>query len=279
MVLTLCDLDTRMDGYKIYPLMTGTLNSILKLFRQISPESLTKEKAELLVTEMLKSTWMKRFQLFADHAVILIELYTLKYLYVSPSIKNIIGFEAERFTGFNALASLISPKELEIMEEVSNLFVSRITELALQPHETSNLHSTRNTWVKKKDGTEFNLFQHGFTAMVNEHGKPLAQLLIISDITSYNATREHFYSLTLRKDDGTEDVLLSGTLGNVSDTISTREQEILKLISLGYSSKAISERLHISTETVKTHRKNLLGKTNCKNGIDLVRFGYAHGWL
>jgi DNA-binding CsgD family transcriptional regulator len=268
-----------MDGFEIYILMKGTVNSILKLFQQISPESLTKEKAELLVTEMLKSPWMKRFQLFADHAVILIELYTLKYLYVSPSIKNIIGYEADYFTGFNVLASLISPKELEIMEEVSNLFVSRIAALKLQPHETSNLHSTRNTWMQKKDGTEFNLFQHGFTALVNEQGNPLAQILLISDITSYNSTREHFYSLKLRNDDGSEATLLSGGIEQDGDIITSREQEILKLISVGYSSKAISEQLHISTETVKTHRKNLLGKTNCKNSVDLMRYSYAHGWL
>jgi DNA-binding CsgD family transcriptional regulator len=260
-------------------LMPATANAQIKLFRSISKEALTKQKAEELVTEMLQLSWMKRLQVFSDQAVLLVELYTHKYLYVSPSIKNMTGYEPEQFTDFHFVATLLSPKEMEIMVEISNYFVSRISELNLPPHETSRLHSVRNSWLRKKDGTETNLLQHGFTVMVNEQGNPLAQVLIISDITSYNNAREHFYALTLQKDDGTEETLLAGRVGDSGDMISAREREILKLVSLGNSSKAISERLHISVETVKTHRKNLLEKTNCKNSLDLVRFGYAHGWF
>ncbi len=47
--------------------------------------------------------------------------------------------------------------------------------------------------------------------------------------------------------------------------ISNREVEILKLISEGFSSKEIADYLHISTGTVRTHRKNILNKTEFKN--------------
>jgi DNA-binding NarL/FixJ family response regulator len=52
--------------------------------------------------------------------------------------------------------------------------------------------------------------------------------------------------------------------------ISKREFEILKLISLGFSSKDIANELHVSNETVKSHRKNLFRKFSARNSADLV---------
>jgi DNA-binding NarL/FixJ family response regulator len=53
--------------------------------------------------------------------------------------------------------------------------------------------------------------------------------------------------------------------------ISKREIEILKLISLGYSTKDIANQLHVSNETVKSHRKNLFKKLSAINSADLIR--------
>jgi DNA-binding CsgD family transcriptional regulator len=53
--------------------------------------------------------------------------------------------------------------------------------------------------------------------------------------------------------------------------ISKRETEILKLISLGSSTKDIANQLHISNETVKSHRKNLFKKLSAINSANLIR--------
>ncbi len=54
--------------------------------------------------------------------------------------------------------------------------------------------------------------------------------------------------------------------------LTPREREILKLISLGNSNKTISEKLHISFQTVKTHRKNVCRKLESGKLIDLIQF-------
>lgn len=62
---------------------------------------------------------------------------------------------------------------------------------------------------------------------------------------------------------------------NIFETISTltdREIEILKLISMEFSGKEISKELFISANTVETHRKNLIKKLNVKNTIGLVKY-------
>jgi DNA-binding NarL/FixJ family response regulator len=53
--------------------------------------------------------------------------------------------------------------------------------------------------------------------------------------------------------------------------LTTREIEIVKLISEGLSSISIAEKLFISPRTVETHRSNLLKKLNVKNSIELVK--------
>jgi DNA-binding NarL/FixJ family response regulator len=54
------------------------------------------------------------------------------------------------------------------------------------------------------------------------------------------------------------------------DLLSTREIEVLKLIAAGLSNDEIADKLNISLATVKSHRANLLNKTNCNNTASLV---------
>ena len=54
--------------------------------------------------------------------------------------------------------------------------------------------------------------------------------------------------------------------------ISKREQEVLSLMVEGFTSKEIAEKLYISTETVKSHRKNILKKTGSRNAASLANF-------
>jgi DNA-binding NarL/FixJ family response regulator len=53
--------------------------------------------------------------------------------------------------------------------------------------------------------------------------------------------------------------------------LSARELEILELLRQGLNNKEISEHLHLSELTVKTHRKNIMFKTESKNLADLLR--------
>lgn len=53
-------------------------------------------------------------------------------------------------------------------------------------------------------------------------------------------------------------------------SLTPREIEVLRLIAEQYSSKEISKLLHISINTVETHRKNLISKLNVKNVVGLA---------
>lgn len=53
--------------------------------------------------------------------------------------------------------------------------------------------------------------------------------------------------------------------------LTQREQEVLQGLAEGQSNKEISSRLCISTETVKSHIKNIYGKLQAKNRLDAAR--------
>ncbi|SHM09692.1 two component transcriptional regulator, LuxR family [Flavobacterium saccharophilum] len=61
--------------------------------------------------------------------------------------------------------------------------------------------------------------------------------------------------------------------------LTPREIEIVALISLEYSGKEISEQLFISTNTVETHRKNIMRKLQTKNTIGLVKYALKNNLI
>lgn len=59
--------------------------------------------------------------------------------------------------------------------------------------------------------------------------------------------------------------------------LSERETEILKLICLEMSTKAIAEKLYISVKTVESHRTKIMEKIGCKNVIGMVVYAILNG--
>jgi len=53
--------------------------------------------------------------------------------------------------------------------------------------------------------------------------------------------------------------------------LSKREKEVLRLMFDGLTNKEIADKLFISFETVKSHRKNILQKTGSKNTAALTK--------
>jgi len=54
--------------------------------------------------------------------------------------------------------------------------------------------------------------------------------------------------------------------------LTLREIEILGLIMLGYTNLQIAEKLFVSYETVRSHRKHILEKTGAKNTAALISY-------
>ena len=61
--------------------------------------------------------------------------------------------------------------------------------------------------------------------------------------------------------------------------LTPRENEVLKLVADGWTSREIAGQLQISPKTVEVFRQNLLRKGGAKNSVQLVQTARARGWL
>lgn len=61
--------------------------------------------------------------------------------------------------------------------------------------------------------------------------------------------------------------------------LTAREEEVLKLVAEGHSSKEIAELLFISIKTVHRHRENLLHKLGLRDRLQLTRYAIRAGLI
>lgn len=59
--------------------------------------------------------------------------------------------------------------------------------------------------------------------------------------------------------------------------LSTREQEVTKLIAEGFTTQEIAHELVLSPRTVDRHRDNILAKLGLRNRVDLTRYAIKRG--
>jgi DNA-binding CsgD family transcriptional regulator len=55
----------------------------------------------------------------------------------------------------------------------------------------------------------------------------------------------------------------------------SKEREVLSLVSSGLTTKEIADRLNLSHHTVESHRKNLRKKFQAKNSAELIQKIFA----
>jgi DNA-binding NarL/FixJ family response regulator len=63
------------------------------------------------------------------------------------------------------------------------------------------------------------------------------------------------------------------------NTLTSREQEIMRLLAEGLSPKEIGSKLFISSKTVENHRFSIMGKLNLHSTIELVRYAAKLGLI
>src|SRR3990172_6090173 len=61
------------------------------------------------------------------------------------------------------------------------------------------------------------------------------------------------------------------------DNLSEREREILYLVATGVSNKQIAQALHISTNTVKVHLRNIFSKIEVASRTEAAMFAVGAG--
>lgn len=61
--------------------------------------------------------------------------------------------------------------------------------------------------------------------------------------------------------------------------LTVREQDVLRLVALGYSNKEIGDRVHISVKSIETYKARATQKLKLHSRAQIVQFALAQGWM
>ena len=118
-------------------------------------------------------------------------------------------------------------------------------------------------------GKKTTYYFQSYTLKYNKDHHPDEILVTAFDLTNKIFT-EHQLEELVKENRRLKNKLILNLLTN-------REKEIVKLVSMGLSSRQISEEMEISFYTVETHRKNILKKVEIHNSAELIRFATEAG--
>jgi len=246
----------------------------LNLWKSDSPENELKDYSNYIHSNPLIENVLSLGPCF----VYMLNYSTMKYLYLSSSVKNILGYDLAEFkeTGPSYLSPLIHPDDFN--ELMTNTFPRMLYFYNSTPlSERKKIRCTYDYRLKRTDGKYIRFMQQTIVIEMDKDGRPLIDIGIVSDISQYK--KDNNITLSLSKYDQEVGFVNSAETINESekkDRISERELQILKLLMQGYSSKKIADELHISVNTVRNHRQNLLEKTQTKNIAELITFALSN---
>ncbi len=59
--------------------------------------------------------------------------------------------------------------------------------------------------------------------------------------------------------------------------LTIREREVLQLISEGKTTKTIAQKLHVSVNTIDTHKRHIMQKTGCRSVAEMTKYALLEG--
>ena len=210
--------------------------------------------------------------------VYILNFATQEYCFVSESCKSITSYSADEFKngGRNFFLSLVHKDDVHISAtKIFNSFIEYTRHLGVD--DIKKCRFSLNFRLKRKDGVYVKLLQQYVILEVNELGYPLLSLGVISDITAHKSDDKMHFSISHYDEKYGFKTISSNSYIHEEITLTPREKEIIKHIVCGRSTPEMAELLFISQHTIKTHRKNIFRKTNCKNIAELVNFAIVHG--
>jgi DNA-binding CsgD family transcriptional regulator len=210
--------------------------------------------------------------------VMVIDLHTNNYIYVNTP--EIIGFPAKEFIdgGMSRVLLAFPAAHGYIMTQQIFPYMFNYFEKYSRAEKSRGIKVTYQTQLIHRDGS-LRWYQHTISILsVDEMKRPRMLLKSLQDINDYKKDSYIDFTISYTDNNKTEILFEERHLPEITNTVlSEREGQILSLISLGFTSAQIADKLFISQHTVNTHRKNILRKTFCKGTADLAIFALTAG--
>jgi len=211
-------------------------------------------------------------------AIMLWNAFSNRFVFVSDKWGVLGGHTPEQYTGENGMSfwlSNIHPHHLDASLVTNEKGVQFFNSHPNIP--VNNVLISVSQCLKKKNGQCFEMLQQSTIVETDKKKQPLLVLSYINDIS--HLKKPHCCDMVIACP-GVAEIysfdLESKVLGPKKG-ISDKEMDILNLLSQGLDSRKIANTLNLSPNTVDTHRRNLIKKTNCIDTTAVVTYARLTG--
>jgi PAS domain S-box-containing protein len=204
---------------------------------------------------------------------------TNRFEFVSGNAKKILGYPADTWIGkdLSFLNDLIHPEDRRPIWQLFRTIWNFL--LALPPQQRKKHQYNGDYRLRKPDGSYVRVLEQNTLLQQDSQGNITHLLVTVSDISHWKKSETLVASVISTEDDTCFCCTSIDEQLRTTAQLSKREREIVKLVSEGYNSKSIADRLSISFHTVNKHRQNIIEKTQTKNAGGLVQFAISNGLI
>lgn len=137
--------------------------------------------------------------------------------------------------------------------------------------------------LRHREGHWITVQARGKITKRSEGGTPLRMVGTVLDVTQRKRLNEEGVELLKRIESLIRESTSSSPgrekAGEILDSLTKRERQILGMIAEGMTSAQIGQHLHLATNTVISHRRNLMSKLNLHSTAEVTRFAIDHGLM
>jgi DNA-binding CsgD family transcriptional regulator len=146
--------------------------------------------------------------------------------------------------------------------------------------EISNYRFSFTHRYFRKDGTESQMLEQNTYLEPNYSGIPVLNLLTFTDIGDFKTDTNLVLTISRLVNGQGYVKIFSKSYPQPGNTVlSRRESEILRLCLDGLTGKLIAEKLFLSIQTVKNHKRNMMKKTSAGNITGLINLSIKNNWI
>jgi DNA-binding CsgD family transcriptional regulator len=254
------------------------LNSPLNALDQIfSTQEFEVDNTDYLEFEK-KVYFLERLAEVENSSVIVLDLYQKKYIflrsrYIEPFDNPLIDHDPQDPMYYS---QFIHPDDLPIvMDSYKKTFKFFLN---LPEAERKDYKLIQNFRQRDKFGKYLNIILQLMVLELDKKGNIWLALMLddlLPDKISFEGVNRRLINIKSGKICLFKDELES----NKKTILSTREVEVLGLVSKGFASKEIADKLFLSVNTVNNHRQNILEKIKAVNTTEAVTYARNLGLI
>ncbi|QRY58985.1 response regulator transcription factor [Sphingobacterium siyangense] len=202
-----------------------------------------------------------------------------EYIIFSDSIRQISGYHSREFLdgGLDMLRYVYNKDDFKTYS--NEIFTRNCDFLASVPQAEHQDYLFSYTFrVKSIEGGTQQIWQRGSYITHTETGLPLYSFGICQNITELKTDSRMIHAIEkINFNTPNLSIETNYFFPNQEDKLfSKKEKEVLSLLSEGFSTKQIADKMHVADTTIITHRKNMMEKSNTKNTAELIAYSLLH---